>query len=120
MFEEKRYKAHESKLLQYVLKIQRSEIMMQAVIKSKLMNQKDRKLFKMNSAKVAKKFNLLVGNERVRAADLIQFMIKPKENFDVNFDTFVLGSSDKYFDFFLNHKIIGNLLQQIICKHRAS
>lgn len=61
----------------------------------------------MNSSKVAKKFNILVGNERVRAADLIQFMIKPKENFHINFNSFVLGASDKYYDFFSkskNHK----------------
>lgn len=68
------------------------------------MDQPDKKLFKMNSNKVAKKFNILVGNERVGAADLIQFMIKPKDNFHLDFSNFSLIGSDLYYDFFCKAK----------------
>ncbi|RMZ96948.1 transcription elongation mitochondrial [Brachionus plicatilis] len=104
IFEDKRYKAREAKMLQFVLKLQKNEIMLESLVKSKLLNQKDKKLFKMNSSKVAKKFNILVGNERVRAADLVQFMIRPKTDFELMFSNFLLADSDKYYEFFSKAK----------------
>ncbi|CAF0881641.1 unnamed protein product [Brachionus calyciflorus] len=100
IFEEKRYKARETKMFQYILKLQRGEIMLQSLLKSKILNQVDKKIFKMNSGKVAKKFNILVGNERVRASNLMQYMIKPKADFHLDFDKFILGDSDRFYDFF--------------------
>lgn len=100
IFEDKRYKAREVKMLQFVLKLQKNEIMFESMIKSKILNQKDKKIFKMNSSKVAKKFNILIGNERVRAANLVNFMIKPKIDSKIDLSSFVLIDSDKYYEFF--------------------
>lgn len=92
-------------MLQFVLKLQKNEVMFESLIKSKILNQQDKKLFKMNSSKVAKEFNILVGNERVRASELVQFMIKPKTELESAFNNFFLSGSEKYYEFFIKAKI---------------
>lgn len=104
IFEDKRWKAREAKMLQFVLKLQKNQVMFESLVKSKILNQQDKKIFKMNSSKVAKEFNILVGNERVRASELVQFMIKPKGELESVFNDFVLSGSEKYYEFFIKAK----------------
>lgn len=86
LFETKRYKAREIKLLPYILKLQSKDIIMQSIVRNYILNNEQQnqnsemKFFKLNSNKVAKGFNLLLGNERVKTANLVHLMISQNIN----------------------------------------
>jgi hypothetical protein len=81
LFEVKRYKARDLKLLPYILKLKTCEVIMQSVVKSSLLaantngKEESSRLFRLNPNRVAHHFHLLLGNERVKTSDLVHLLI---------------------------------------------
>lgn len=100
IFEIKRYKARDLKILPTVMKIQRSEVVMQSIVKSSILNNQCRgekiasnrqidesapgpiaqKIFLLNASRLGRMFDLLIGNERVKSANLVNLMLKQSLN----------------------------------------
>lgn len=86
LFEIKRYKARDLKFLPTVLKIQRSEVIMQTIVKNSIINNSngslnnetpiEQKIFLLNASRIGRMFDLVVGNERVKSSNLVALMLK--------------------------------------------
>lgn len=96
LFEIKRYKARDLKFLPTVLKIQRSEVIMQSIVKNSILNSLknsspssnedaptnsiNQQIFLLNASRVGRMFDLVVGNERVKSANLVSLLLKQSIN----------------------------------------
>ena len=105
------------KILPTILKIQRCEVIMQSIIKNSIVNRstiKDeqnsvaQQIFQMNATRVGRNFELVVGNERVKSANLVALMIKQsldKESHILNEKSrarkFMLNLTQEIHDFYL-------------------
>ncbi len=82
LFETKKYGARDIKIVPFILKLNRLDLVMQTIakIKSKSVRITDtdltQEVLTLDSRKLAKKFGILVGNERVKSADLVNKMIQ--------------------------------------------
>ncbi len=89
LFETKKYGARDVKIVPFILKLHRLDLIMQTLVKTKtkverIDNDTTHEVLTLDSRKLAKKFGILVGNERVKSADLVNKMIQG--NADKNLD----------------------------------
>lgn len=76
LFEQRKFKTSDLKVLQHILKMQRDEIVLQCIIKKSFSsNDIEQKMFVLDSNKVAKQFRLFVGGERVISSDLVHSLL---------------------------------------------
>jgi hypothetical protein len=105
LFESKKYVGRDTKIIPYLLKLQRYDLLMQAIIKNSIVlssKQNECQMFILNSRKLAKKFEILIGNERVKSSELVFKFLHPidKENEIHKLKSLALNYELQFTDFF--------------------
>jgi hypothetical protein len=81
LFEQRKFKTSDLKVLQHILKMRSDELILQCIIKQSFSsNDIEQKIFLLDSIKVAKQFRLFVGGERVVSSDLVHSLLVKHKN----------------------------------------
>ena len=109
IFETRNYKSFDAKLVPFLIKMNRFELILQSIIKSQIkaemeqqgLTESHKKIYSLNRLVVGRKFRLLVGNERTMSSDIVNFILRQQTNPDYLYLTnMALKESDKFKEFY--------------------
>ena len=105
IFETRNYKSFDAKLVPFLIKMNRFELILQCIIKSQIkaemeqqrLAESHKKIYSLNRLVVGRKFRLLVVNERTMSSDIVNFILRQQTNPDYLYLTnMALKESDSF------------------------
>lgn len=130
LFETRSYKIKQAKLVPYLIRVNRNETIFQSVIKN-FINQNNRndttntiqkKIFTVNSMRLAKQLRLFIGGERIHSSDLVRTLLnndlsqEATTYKDMYLRKYVLRMSPTFFDFYMKDKQVNNSIREPLAK----